>query len=41
MRIATYLRISTDEERQPFSLEAQADRLGAYVAAQPGWRLIL
>jgi site-specific DNA recombinase len=41
MRIATYLRISTDEERQPFSLEAQADRLGAYVAAQLGWRLVL
>jgi site-specific DNA recombinase len=41
MRIATYLRISTDEERQPFSLEAQADRLGAYVSAQPGWRLVL
>ncbi len=41
MRIATYLRISTDEERQPFSLEAQADRLGAYVPAQPGWRLVL
>jgi site-specific DNA recombinase len=41
MKIATYLRISTDEERQPFSLEAQADRLGAYVSAQPGWRLVL
>ena len=41
MRIATYLRISTDEERQPFSLEAQAGRLGADVAAQPGWRLVL
>jgi DNA invertase Pin-like site-specific DNA recombinase len=41
MRIATYLRISTDEERQPFSLEAQADRLAAYVSAQPGWRQVL
>lgn len=32
-------RISTDEERQPFSLEAQQERLAAYVAAQPGWVL--
>ncbi|HZD02253.1 MAG TPA: recombinase family protein [Actinomycetes bacterium] len=39
MRIATYQRISTDEERQPFSLEAQTDRLAAYIAVQPGWRL--
>ncbi len=30
MRIATYTRISTDEERQPYSLEAQAIRLNAY-----------
>lgn len=28
MRIATYTRISTDEELQPYSLEAQAVRLG-------------
>ena len=27
MRVATYTRISTDEENQPYSLEAQADRL--------------
>jgi site-specific DNA recombinase len=39
MRVATYARISTDEERQPFSLEAQADRLAAYVSTQPGWTL--
>jgi site-specific DNA recombinase len=39
MRIATYQRISTDEERQPFSLEAQTDRLASYIAFQPGWRL--
>ncbi len=37
MRVATYCRISTDEERQPFSLEAQTDRLRSYVASQPGW----
>ena len=39
MRVAIYRRISTDEERQPFSLEAQEERLAAYVAAQPGWVL--
>lgn len=39
MRVATYARISTDEARQPFSLEAQADRLSAYVSTQPGWVL--
>ena len=38
MKIATYCRISTDEERQPFSLDAQADRLAAYISAQPSWR---
>ncbi len=40
MKIATYCRISTDEERQPFSLEAQTDRLGSYIASQDGWRLV-
>jgi site-specific DNA recombinase len=39
VRVAIYLRISTDEERQPFSLEAQRERLAAYVATQPGWVL--
>ena len=39
MRVACYLRISTDEECQPFSLEAQQERLAAYVAVQPGWVL--
>lgn len=39
MRVAIYRRISTDEERQPFSLEAQQERLAAYVVAQPGWVL--
>jgi DNA invertase Pin-like site-specific DNA recombinase len=28
-----------DEERQPFSLDAQQERLAAYVGAQPGWVL--
>jgi site-specific DNA recombinase len=39
MRVASYRRISTDEERQPFSLDAQQERLASYVAAQPGWVL--
>ena len=37
MRIATYTRISTDEVNQPYSLAAQAERLGAYIASQDGW----
>lgn len=39
MRIATYTRISTDEEHQPYSLEAQNDRLGAYIRSQEAWDL--
>jgi site-specific DNA recombinase len=34
MRVALYTRISTDEERQPFSLSAQEQRLRAYAASQ-------
>jgi len=37
VRVATYTRISTDEERQPNSLEAQRVRLDAFVTSQPGW----
>ncbi len=40
MKVATYTRISTDEERQPFSLEAQTDRLKANITSQDGWRLV-
>jgi hypothetical protein len=36
MKVATYTRISTDEERQPISLEAQGDRLSAYTQARMG-----
>ncbi len=36
-RVACYLRISTDEEHQPFSLGAQETRLGAFIASQPDW----
>jgi site-specific DNA recombinase len=39
MRVATYTRISTDEEHQPYSLDAQATRLGSYIASQEGWDL--
>jgi site-specific DNA recombinase len=39
VRVAIYRRISTDEERQPFSLDAQQERLATYIAAQPGWAL--
>jgi len=39
VRVATYTRISTDEEHQPYSLEAQDTRLRAYVASQDGWEL--
>ncbi len=40
MRVATYTRISTDEDRQPFSLGAQAERLDSYVGSQDGWRIV-
>ncbi len=38
MKVATYTRISTDEEHQPYPLEAQATRPGSYIASQEGWR---
>jgi len=34
MRVATYTRISTDEDHQPYSLEAQAKRLESYIPSQ-------
>ena len=40
MRIATYTRISTDEELQPYSLEAQAARLDAYAESQEDWQIV-
>lgn len=40
-RIAIYLRRSTDEDHQPFSLEAQETKLRAFVASQPGdWEIV-
>jgi site-specific DNA recombinase len=40
MRVATYTRISTDEDHQPFSLGAQTERLEAYARSQDGWRIV-
>ncbi len=40
LRVAMYIRISTDEEHQPFSLEAQELKLRSYIDSQPGWELI-
>jgi site-specific DNA recombinase len=40
VRVATYTRISTDEEHQPFSLEAQALRLDSYIQSQDSWQLV-
>ena len=40
MRVATYVRISTDETMQPHSLAAQAQRLDAFVQSQEGWRIV-
>ncbi|HEU5111596.1 MAG TPA: recombinase family protein [Micromonosporaceae bacterium] len=40
VRVALYTRRSTDDEHQPFSIEAQDTRLDAYVASQPGWQIV-
>ncbi len=40
MRVAVYTRASTDEAHQPYSLEAQAKRLDAYVVSQGDWELV-
>ncbi len=40
LRVAIYIRRSTDEEHQPFTLEAQQTKLGAYITSQPGWHLV-
>ena len=38
-RVATLTRISTDEVIQPYSLEAQAQGLEAFVSSQPGQKI--
>ena len=40
VRVALYTRRSTDDEHQPFSIDAQDTRLDAYVASQPGWQIV-
>ncbi|GGM82840.1 recombinase RecB [Longimycelium tulufanense] len=40
VRVGIYLRRSTDDEHQPYSIEAQDNRLEAYINSQPGWRLV-
>ncbi|MFC7276032.1 hypothetical protein ACFQS1_18725 [Paractinoplanes rhizophilus] len=37
VRVAIYVRRSTDDEHQPFSLDAQRAALTKYIHAQPGW----
>ena len=39
VRVGIYVRRSTDDEHQPYSIEAQDTRLDAYIGSQPGWRL--
>jgi site-specific DNA recombinase len=40
VRVGIYVRRSTDEEHQPYSIEAQDTRLASYIDSQPGWRLV-
>jgi site-specific DNA recombinase len=39
LRVAIYTRRSTDDEHQPYTIEAQTEKLTAYVASQPGWQI--
>lgn len=36
VRVGIYMRPSTDDEPQPYSIEAQDERLKSYVGSQPG-----
>jgi len=38
VRVGVYARRSTDDEHQPYSIDAQDARLAAYIGSQPGWR---
>jgi len=40
LRIATYTRRSTDEENQPFTIEAQDSKLDSYANSQDGWSIV-
>jgi site-specific DNA recombinase len=37
--VAIYVRRSTDDEHQPFSIDAQISKLTSYIDSQPGWTL--
>jgi site-specific DNA recombinase len=39
LRVAIYTRRSTDDEHQPYTIEAQIEKLIAYVNSQPGWQI--
>jgi hypothetical protein len=39
VRVGIYVRRSTDEEHQPYSIEAQDTSLTAYIESQSGWTL--
>lgn len=39
-RVCVYIRRSTDDEHQPFSLDAQRAALEKYVASQPDWTIV-
>jgi len=38
VRVGVYVRRSTDDEHQPYSIEAQDARLASYIGSQPGRR---
>jgi site-specific DNA recombinase len=40
VRVAIYTRRSTDEENQPYTIDAQETRMRSYVDSQPGWRIV-
>jgi len=39
VRVGKYVRRSTDDDHQPYSIDAQDTRLDAYITSQPGWHL--
>ncbi|ONH54614.1 recombinase family protein [Frankia sp. CcI49] len=41
VRVGIYLRRSTDDDHQRYTLDAQEDRLRSYVDSQPGWEITL
>ncbi len=41
VRVGIYLRRSTDDENQPYTIEVQEERLRSYVDSQPNWVVAL